>query len=266
MKIFGILNLTEDSFFAESRTPLAEAAAAAERLLSAGADVLDVGPAASNPDAAKVSAQEEQRRIEPVLSALADRLERVSIDSYLPQTQLAAARRGVGYLNDIHGFPDAAVREALAGFGCRLVVMHAVQTEGLATREAGLEPDRAVDSILAFFQRRVAELEAAGVARDRLILDPGMGFFLGSNPETSFRVLARTGELKALGLPVLISVSRKSFLRAAAGVSAEDAGPATLAGELWAAAQGADYVRTHDPKALRQAWAVWTATQSQAGR
>lgn len=266
MKIFGILNLTEDSFFADSRTPLAEAVAGAQRLLATGADVVDVGPAASNPDAAKVSAEEELRRIAPVLAHLADRLDQVSIDTYLAETQLAAAARGVGYLNDIHGFPDARVREALAGFDCRLVVMHAVQAEGLATREAGLEPDRAVEAILGFFQRRVAELEAAGVARERIILDPGMGFFLGANPATSFRVLARLDELKALGLPLLVSVSRKSFLRAVAGVSAEEAGPATLAGELWAAAQGCDYIRTHDPKALKQAWAVWAATQAQAAR
>lgn len=266
MNIFGILNLTEDSFFAGSRTALAEAGAAAHRLLAAGADVVDVGPAASNPDAAKVSAEEELRRIAPVLEGLADRLDQVSIDTYLPQTQLAAAAAGVGYLNDIHGFPEAGVREALAAHGCRLVVMHAVQAEGLATREAGLEPDRAVDAILDFFHRRVAELEAAGVARDRLILDPGMGFFLGANPDTSFRVLARLPELKALGLPLLVSVSRKSFLRAAAGVSVEGAGPATLAGELWAAARGADYIRTHDPAALKQAWAVWRATQAEAGR
>lgn len=266
MKIFGILNLTEDSFYAESRTPLDRSLAQAEALFAGGADVIDVGPAASNPDAAKVSAQEELRRIEPVLAGLADRLDQVSIDSYLGATQLAAAARGVGFLNDIHGFPDAAVRESLAGFGCRLVVMHAVQAEGVATREAGLAPDRAVDAILDFFQRRVAELEAAGVPRARIILDPGMGFFLGANPETSFRVLARLPELKAMGLPLLVSVSRKSFLRAAAGVSVEEAGAATLAGELWAAAQGCDYIRTHDPRALKQAWAVWSATQGQAGR
>jgi dihydropteroate synthase type 1 len=225
-----------------------------------------VGPAASNPDAAKVSAEEELRRIEPVLAGLGARLEQVSIDTYLPETQLAAAARGVGFLNDIHGFPDPAVRDALAGFDCRLVVMHAVQAEGLATREAGLEPDQAVDTILAFFERRLADLEAAGVDRARIILDPGMGFFLGANPETSFRVLARLPELKALGLPLLVSVSRKSFLRAAARVSVEDAGPATLAGELWAAAAGADYIRTHDPRALRQAWAVWRATLDQDRR
>ena len=130
--------------------------------------------------------------------------------------------------------------------------MHAVQTEGLATREAGLEPDRAVDAILQFFGRRVAELEAAGVARDRLILDPGMGFFVGSDPENSLTLLRRLPELKArFGLPLLVSVSRKSFLRKLTGRPPGEAGAASLAAELFAEAHGAAYIRTHAPGALR---------------
>ena len=102
-----------------------------------------------------------------------------------------------------------------------------------------------------FFGERLAALERGGIARERLILDPGMGLFLSTRPEASLRVLAGLGRLKReFGLPVLVSVSRKSFLRAITGrPAASEAGPATLAAELYAAAAGADFIRTHDPAA-----------------
>ena len=118
----------------------------------------------------------------------------------------------------------------------------------------------------AFFAERVAALEQAGVARGRIVIDPGMGFFLGSRPEASLSVLSRLGELKRLfGFPVLVSVSRKSFLRAVAGhSSAAELGPATLAAELYAAEQGADYIRTHDTEALVDGLRVTAALRAAA--
>jgi dihydropteroate synthase type 2 len=117
------------------------------------------------------------------------------------------------------------------------------------------------DRITYFFARRLAALEAAGIARDRMIVDPGMGFFLGSDPAASFKVLATLHRLKReFGLPVLVSVSRKSFLGAATGRrEPSERGAATLAAELYAAANGADFIRTHDPGALRDALAVTAA-------
>src|SRR6185295_17598302 len=100
----------------------------------------------------------------------------------------------------------------------------------------------------------------AGIARERIVIDPGMGFFLGADPEVSLTVLRRFPELKArYQLPMLISLSRKSFIRNLAKVDVADAGPATLAAELFAAANGADHLRTHDVKALKDALAVWSA-------
>ena len=112
--------------------------------------------------------------------------------------------------------------------------------------------------IEAFFAERVPWLEQAGIARERLILDPGMGFFLSSRPEASLSVLAGLDRLKQrFGLPVMVSVSRKSFLGAIAGHKQPgELGAATLAAELYAAAQGADLIRTHDPAALRDALTV----------
>ncbi|WP_132578597.1 dihydropteroate synthase [Pseudomonas aeruginosa] len=178
----------------------------------------------------------------------------VSIDSFQPETQRYALKRGVGYLNDIQGFPDPALYPDIAEADCRLVVMHSAQRDGIATRTGHLRPEDALDEIVRFFEARVSALRRSGVAADRLILDPGMGFFLSPAPETSLHVLSNLQKLKsALGLPLLVSVSRKSFLGATVGLPVKDLGPASLAAELHAIGNGADYVRTHAPGDLRSA-------------
>jgi dihydropteroate synthase type 2 len=117
-----------------------------------------------------------------------------------------------------------------------------------------------MERIHDFFTVRIGALTSAGVARERLILDPGMGFFLGANPEVSLMVLKHLPALKAaFGLPLLISVSRKSFLRKVTGRDIADSGPATLAAELFAVAQGAGFIRTHEPAPLRDALMVMAA-------
>jgi dihydropteroate synthase type 2 len=181
----------------------------------------------------------------------------LSIDSFASETQLWALLQGVQYLNDIRGFADPAVYPALAGSKAKLIVMHAVQ--GRATRE-DVPPDEIFARVTAFFDARITALEAAGIKRDRLILDPGMGFFLGSDPETSFTMLRRLPDLTArYNLPLLVSVSRKSFLRKLTGRQAAESGAATLAAELFAAAQGAAYIRTHEPGPLRDGLKVGAA-------
>ncbi len=134
--VFGILNLTEDSFFDESRRlDPAGAVTAAIEMLRVGSDVVDVGPAASHPDARPVSPADEIRRIAPLLDALSDQMHRVSIDSFQPETQRYALKRGVGYLNDIQGFPDPALYPDIAEADCRLVVMHSARS-GMASPPA----------------------------------------------------------------------------------------------------------------------------------
>jgi dihydropteroate synthase type 2 len=260
-RLVGIVNITADSF-SDGGCFLDPAAAIAQarRLVSGGAHIVELGAAASNVAADPVPPAEEMRRLAPVIDALAGSGAALAIDTFEPETQRFAIARGVDYLNDIQGFPDPAVYADLAAARCRLVVMHAVQGRGRAHRVA-LDPDEVWQRIEAFFSERVARLEQAGIARERLILDPGMGFFLSSRADASLRVLARLGRLKRwFGLPVMISVSRKSFL---AGITGREApgerGAATLAAELYAAAHGADYIRTHDPAALRDGLAVTTA-------
>jgi dihydropteroate synthase type 2 len=259
--IFGIVNITEDSFSDGGRYLDPTAAVVHARALAAsGADVLDLGAAASNVDAKAVSPEEEIRRLDPVISALADTGVPISVDSFTPEVQRFAIRRDVTFLNDILGFPDVSVYPELAAARCRLVVMHAVQARGPAQR-VELSADQVWHRTARFFCERLAALERGGIARKRLILDPGMGFFLSTRPEASLRVLVGLGQLKReFGLPVMVSVSRKSFLRALTGRdAASETGPATLAAELYAVASGADFIRTHDPSALRDGLKVISA-------
>jgi dihydropteroate synthase type 2 len=214
--------------------------------------VIDLGAAASNIAAKPVRPTEEIRRLEPVITALRGDGIAISVDSFQPETQRFALRVGVEFLNDIEGFADPALYPELAAARCGLVVMHAVQGRGRAQRLA-VSPAAIWDRIATFFAARIAALETAEIGRERLILDPGMGFFLSTEAATSLRALVLLERLKReFGLPVLVSVSRKSFLGALTG-QREPAtlGPATLAAELYAASRGADYIRTHDPGALR---------------
>jgi dihydropteroate synthase len=152
----------------------------------------------------------------------------------------------------------------LAASHCRLIVMHAVQTAGTATQVV-TDPAEVWDGICRFFTRRLAVLEAAGIGRDRLIIDPGLGYFLGSTPGPSLAALAGIRELKdTFGVPVLASPSRKSFLRSLTGRDIAQSGPATLAAEIFAAWQGADVIRTHDVAAARDAFTVLRAITRQA--
>lgn len=262
--LVGIVNITADSFSDGGHFLDPAAAIAQARALAAdGADIVELGAAASNIASEAVAPAEEIRRLEPVIAALAGSGTPIAIDTCEPAAQHFAVTRGVDYLNDIDGFPDPGVHPVLAAANCRLVVMHAVQGRGRA-QQLDLGADAVWRRIDAFFEERIARLVAAGIARERLIIDPGMGFFLSTRPEVSFRVLARLPELRArFGLPVMISVSRKSFLGAITGrKTPAERGAATLAAELYGAAHGVDFIRTHDPAALRDALSVTEAIEA----
>jgi dihydropteroate synthase type 2 len=264
-RIVGIVNITEDSFSDGGRYLDPEAAIAhARRLRGEGADVIELGPAASHPGSAPVTAAQERRRLAPVLEQLAADGIPVSVDSFRPETQRFAISAGAACLNDIHGFDDPDMYPALAASRCQLIVMHAIQAAGSATR---VVTDSAAvwDGTRRFFAGRLAALREAGISADRLIIDPGLGYFLGSTPGPSLAALAGIRELKAaFGVPVLASPSRKSFLRALTGRDVTKSGPATLAAEVFAAWQGADYIRTHDVAATRDALTVLAAIAREA--
>ena len=185
MKILGILNITSDSFSDGGRYLDPGAALAhAEALRSDGADGLDIGAASSNPDAAPVTPEVEIERLAAVIPVLRARGVSLSIDSFSTPVQRWALGQGVDYLNDIHGFADPALYPELAASHTKLIVMHMVQARGVAVR-TDVPPEEIWERVTGFFDVRLAALAAAGIARDRLILDPGMGQFVGSDPENS---------------------------------------------------------------------------------
>lgn len=255
--LFGILNVTTDSYSDGGRYLEPEAAIAhALEMVDAGADVIDVGAASSHPEAESVSADEEIRRLRPVLAELGRRGIPVSVDTWQPDVQRFALEQGAAWINDIRGFADPSMHGDLAASQAGLVVMHSVGGGTRATRES-TEASDVWRWLLAFFDERVAQLEAAGVARQRLVLDPGMGLFLGSGPEPSVLVLRRLGEIRQrYGLPLLVSISRKSFLGKLTGHPVDKRGAASVAAELFAVERGATFLRTHDPRPIRDALAV----------
>ena len=252
MKILGILNITADSFsdggkYLEPGTAIRHAQAMAQN----GADIIDIGAASSHPDAQAVAPELEIARLEAVVPELQAKGLSLSIDTFAPQVQRWALAKNVDYLNDIHGFPDASLYPELAQSRAQLIVMHMVQAEGVAVR-TDVASSQIYDRVTAFFDARIKALTQAGIARERLILDPGMGQFLGTDPENSWQLLRRLPELKArYGLPLLVSVSRKGFLRKLVNRPPLESGAASLAAELFAEAQGAEMIRTHAPGPLR---------------
>lgn len=258
VSIFGIVNVTRDSFSDGGRFLAPEAAIAhAEVLRAGGADVIDLGAESTHPDAEAVGAEEEIRRLQPVAAELLSRGRAVSVDTNKPEVMRAMTALGVQWINDVHGFraPDALAVAAAAPTSVRFVVMFSRRAGPRAERGA-LGTEGLLDETRAFFTERLEAFAAAGISRQRLVFDPGMGFFLGSAAAASLTVLKHLRDLRCFGVPLLVSVSRKSFVGEVTGCAPADRGPGTLAAELWAVRHGASFVRTHDAAALRSAIAV----------
>jgi dihydropteroate synthase len=252
-QIVGVVNITTDSFSDGGKYIDADKAIEhAETLLADGADILDLGAAASNPHAERVEPEEEIRRLEPVVGHLQKRSARISIDTTKIDVQRWAIGKQVELLNDIRGFPDDTLYADLASSNCKLIVMHFISDLDKAVRQPKT-PQEVFDSIHNFFDNRLQALRNAGIANDRIIIDPGMGFFLASNPEPSLAVLAHINELKErFRLPVMVGVSRKSFLKNVGDAEHADIAVRTLAAELFVAEKGVAYIRTHDVKKLAE--------------
>jgi dihydropteroate synthase type 2 len=258
--ILGIVNITEDSFSdGGSYLDADRAFEHALELRADGADIIELGPASSGPDAKEVAPEEEIRRLEPSVAKLNERGVSLCVDSFEPTTQRWCINHGVAILNDVEGFAHPEMYADLARATCMLVLMHSVQGRARPGR-LSQEPGAAIAGMYRFFDTRLKTMEAAGIDRHRIILDPGMGYFLGSNPEPSIGALREIPKLKErFELPVLVSVSRKSFLGAITGRPVSERGSGTLAAEIFAAVQGVDYIRTHDSRALNDALKVLRA-------
>jgi dihydropteroate synthase type 2 len=259
--IFGIVNVTADSFSDGGRfLALEPALAHAETLLQGGADVLDLGAESTHPDSEDVAADEEIRRLDPLVRALVERGAVVSIDTTKAPVMRAMLHSGARWLNDVNGFRDP---EALAVAGnadpaVRFVVMYSRSTMPRANRQS-LGAVGLLDELRGFFSERRSAFASVGVDPKRLVFDPGMGFFLGRDALPSLKVLHSLKGLVPAAGEMLVSVSRKSFLGEVTGSPVRQRGAATLAAELWAARNGAAYIRTHDAKALHDALLVENA-------
>ncbi|MCC7034254.1 MAG: dihydropteroate synthase [Acidobacteria bacterium] len=241
----GVLNLTPDSFSADGL--LADPARALDALRAmegSGADIIDIGAESTRPGAAPVSAAEEIARLRPVLRAIGGRARvPLSIDTSKADVANFALDEGVAIVNDVSGLDyDAAMGPLVAARGVPIVLMHMRGRPGDMYAEATY--DDVVVEVMRHLQRRVERAVGVGIAWDRVLLDPGIGF--AKRPEHSFRVLAATSRLQALGRPLLVGPSRKSFMTAATGpMPAADRDWPTAAAATAAVLGGAHIVRVH---------------------
>jgi dihydropteroate synthase len=257
--VMGILNVTPDSFSDGGAYADPQAAVSAGlRMVADGADVVDVGGESTRPGAAPVTAQEEAARVIPVIHALAAQGACVSADTRHAAVASAALAAGASILNDISGFSDPGMVRAVVGSGAALVVMHMLGDP--RTMQADPVYADVVAEVKAYLSGRVETLERAGVARDRIAIDPGIGF--GKTTAHNLELLARLDELVALGLPVLVGVSRKRFIGEVTGVAEpRERVAGSVCAALSALRAGAAVVRVHDVAATVQAIAVERAIE-----
>ena len=260
-KIVGILNITSDSFsdgglYLEPQAAIVRA----KQLISQGADFIDLGAESSRPGAQKVPDQEQIERLTPVIQALVGEKISLSVDTYRPEVIQKVLELGVEMINDITALKDPAAVEIVKRYNIPAVIMY--------SRSPGPHADRMfrdhrglLEEITAFFAERIAALTREGIHRENIILDPGMGFFLGGNPEPSLTVLKHLKELRRLGCRLYLCTSRKSFIGSLIQrpVPQRDAG--TLATEIWAGLQGVDFLRTHEVEPLRDALTILQAIE-----
>ncbi len=266
-RIMGIVNTTPDSFHPESRLPSLDTALAhARRLVEEGADLLDIGGQSTRPGYVEISETEEIARTAPLIRALAAEFPRLplSIDTYKPGVAAAALEAGVHILNDIHGLQGpggAALARLAAGHGAALVLMHndPALLQTAETHPASPLASDPLPAVLAFLRRSVEIAVSAGVPRDRIVIDPGIGF--GKTPAQNSCLLRRLDALHALGQPVLLGVSRKSVFGHLLPELATPADrlEATLAATTLAVAQNVRIHRVHDVRANRRAALVAAA-------
>lgn len=262
--VMGILNRTPDSFSDGGRhRALADALAAARAMVADGAAVLDIGGESTRPGSAPVGEAEELDRVLPLIEALRRESEvAISIDTMKPAVMRAACAAGAELVNDVYALRAPGALDAVRESGAAACLMH-MQGEPKTMQDAPHYAD-VVAQVRDFLAARIAACEAAGIARERLCLDPGIGF--GKTLEHNLHLLARLAPLRELGCPLLIGVSRKSMFGRLLGRPVEERLPAGLAAAAIAVWQGAAIVRTHDVRATVDAIRVAQALREHQGR
>lgn len=257
--IMGVVNVTPDSFSDGGKyLDIRQAVAHARSLIAEGADMLDVGGESTRPGAQPVTLDEERRRVLPVVEALVDCGVPLSVDTQKPQLMRQAVAAGAAMINDINAFCAPGALEAVADSQAALCFMH--KQGDPQTMQHHPEYGNVVEEVLAYLRSRAAAAQAAGVAGNRLVIDPGFGF--GKTQEHNLALLRELGRFVALGWPVLAGLSRKSMLGRITGREVGERVFASVAAALIAVQNGAAIVRVHDVAATRDALAVWGALKA----
>ncbi len=242
--VMGILNVTPDSFSDGGRfVAQDEALRRAERMAREGAAIIDIGGESTRPGAQSVSEQHEIDRVAPVIEAVRAAVDvPVSVDTSKPGVMRAAVAAGATMINDVRALRGDGALEAAAELQQAVCLMH-MQGQ---PRNMQQDPryDDVVGEVAEFLADRVAECVRAGLGRDLLIIDPGFGF--GKTPQNNVDLLANLRQLRVIGTPILIGVSRKSTLGALTGRKVDERLPASLAAAVMAVERGAEIVRAHD--------------------
>jgi dihydropteroate synthase len=262
-KVMGIVNITPDSFSDGGRhADTAAALAHCERLIEEGADILDLGGESSRPGAEALPLDEERARVLPVLKGALKLGLPVSVDTYKPELMREALDAGADIVNDIFALRAPGALDAVAAHpGCGVCLMH-MKGEP-KSMQADPHYDDVVTEVAHFLLQRADALRASGIAAERIVLDPGIGF--GKTAEHNLTLLRRQGELLSLGLPLLAGWSRKNTLGLLTGRPVGERAFASVAAALACVQRGAQVVRVHDVAGTVDALKVWRAAGFRTG-
>lgn len=257
-RIVGVLNVTPDSYFDGGKYAQVDAAVARTgELLSQGADIIDIGGESTGPGSHDVSVDEELSRVVPIIQAILHRYPEalLAVDTYKAEVAKQAIAEGVCMVNDVTaGRGDSDIFAVIAAADVEYVLMFS-KDETARTTVADTEYDDVIATIRQFLEERIALATKAGIQRNKLIIDPGMGHFVSSKSEYSFEIIRRLSELTTIA-PVYLSPSRKSFLAGDENLPPADRLPGTIAASSIAVLHGASYIRTHDVQEVRRACEV----------
>src|SRR3990167_1353435 len=256
--VMGIVNVTPDSFSDGGQHLQRDAAIAhARSLIAEGADIIDIGGESTRPGARPVSVQEELDRVLPIIEGLRGAPAPISVDTCKPQVMQAAIAAGAQMVNDINALQDAAAMNAVAAGNVAVCLMH--KQGNPQTMQTQPQYQNVVAEIGEFLRERIAAAEAAGIGRERIVIDPGFGF--GKTLAHNLDLLRHLDKLRELGVPVLAGLSRKSMLGAITGREAGDRVAASVAAALIAVQNGASIVRVHDVRETVDALKIWNAVK-----
>lgn len=261
--VMGILNVTPDSFSDGGKhNALVDALTHTNEMVNAGATIIDVGGESTRPDADEVSVEEELERVIPVIDAIAQRFEVwISVDTSKADVIREAARVGAHIINDVRSLSEPGALEAAAATGLPVCLMH-MQGEPRTMQQAPVY-ENILSEVDTYFAQQIARCEAAGIKKERLILDPGFGF--GKNLSHNYELLAHLGDFHHFGLPLLVGMSRKSMIGQLLNVGPSQRLTGSLSCAVIAAMQGAQIIRAHDVKETAEAMRVVEATRRAKG-